>query len=346
MREATPEELASWGDTIIARPGEQHFWQLPEFAAMKAPAWQARYIIHSTDTGEVPCLYLVRKLPFFGEYWYAPMGPRVADENQFSSVVADLRTNSAFATVMEPTLPAYNAQAKAELCSRIQGLAPVGDVQLAAHTVLIDIRPSEEELLASFKQRTRRALKKTLKDGATVEFVTDESAFDVFWNLYATMAQRAGLDIPPRSYFEKTWRIWLEAGKGVLVLARPHPDADIAAGAFLWRDGDRALYKDGGSLRIPEANGLQYLVQWEAMRWAKEQGCTSYDMFGMPPSWLIDDETHRLHGLVQFKTGFGQPSDSMGAVVFVKSPRTYQLWERIGRRAFNAWARVRPQSFY
>jgi lipid II:glycine glycyltransferase (peptidoglycan interpeptide bridge formation enzyme) len=45
-----------------------------------------------------------------------------------------------------------------------------------------------------------------------------------------------------------------------------------------------------------------HLVQWEAMRWAKEQGCTVYDMWGAPDQF---DETDPLWGVYRFKRGYG-----------------------------------------
>lgn len=45
-----------------------------------------------------------------------------------------------------------------------------------------------------------------------------------------------------------------------------------------------------------------FLLQWTAMKDAKNYGSKYYDMYGMPPT---DDPNHPMHGLYQFKTGFG-----------------------------------------
>ena len=45
-----------------------------------------------------------------------------------------------------------------------------------------------------------------------------------------------------------------------------------------------------------------HLLQWEAMRWAQEQGCTVYDMWGAPD---VLDESDPLWGVYRFKQGFG-----------------------------------------
>jgi lipid II:glycine glycyltransferase (peptidoglycan interpeptide bridge formation enzyme) len=45
-----------------------------------------------------------------------------------------------------------------------------------------------------------------------------------------------------------------------------------------------------------------YLLQWEAMRWAIAQGCTTYDWWGAPDEL---DESDPMWGVYRFKEGFG-----------------------------------------
>ena len=45
-----------------------------------------------------------------------------------------------------------------------------------------------------------------------------------------------------------------------------------------------------------------YALQWEGIKRAKEAGCISYDLGGIPPS---DNPNHPMHGLYRVKTGFG-----------------------------------------
>jgi len=56
-----------------------------------------------------------------------------------------------------------------------------------------------------------------------------------------------------------------------------------------------------------------YIIQWEAMKWAKERGCRSYDLWGIPDMEEEDLErefqsrqSHEgLWGIYRFKRGFG-----------------------------------------
>jgi peptidoglycan pentaglycine glycine transferase (the first glycine) len=43
-------------------------------------------------------------------------------------------------------------------------------------------------------------------------------------------------------------------------------------------------------------------LQWEAIRWAKSEGATSYDFWGIPET---DDEDEAMAGVYRFKSGWG-----------------------------------------
>ena len=75
--------------------------------------------------------------------------------------------------------------------------------------------------------------------------------------------------------------------------------------------GKRAWYLYGASSNEERERMPNYAVQWEAIRWARERGCTEYDMWGIPD---VDEATleaqfqHRqdgMWGLYGFKRGFG-----------------------------------------
>ena len=64
----------------------------------------------------------------------------------------------------------------------------------------------------------------------------------------------------------------------------------------------RAWYVYGASRAVHREKMPNHLLQWEAMRWAREQGCTVYDMWGAPD---VLDESDPLWGVYRFKRGFG-----------------------------------------
>ena len=352
LREPTADELTRWDDLVRAAPAGVDPMQLAPYARVKAASWTFRQMIHSLPgVGDLPVLYLVRRVPPFGEFWYAPMGPRVTDVDQLRAICDDLRSSGAFAVILEPAIPAAGPQTRAEVVAAVPGLEEFIQLQPGASTVFIDLTPSEEDLLASFRQRARRAIRKA--GDAVVEHRTDDAALEQLWQLYVPTISdpdRANMVLRPKEYYLDAWRLYRDLGQGHVMLAYSSPEqqakGEPEAGIYLWQHGDLGYYRDGGSLRTPAANGLQYRVQWEAMRWCKEQGATTYDMFGAPPSWLVDDESHQMHGLVQFKTAFGQISDTIGTVRLVLDPRRTKAWDGLGLRVYRRLTRRKNPHFY
>ena len=72
------------------------------------------------------------------------------------------------------------------------------------------------------------------------------------------------------------------------------PDGVGLATLFLLRVGDRVIEPYGGMTEAGAECRANYLLKWEAIRTSREQGATSYDMWGL---------SHE--GIEHFKTGFG-----------------------------------------
>jgi lipid II:glycine glycyltransferase (peptidoglycan interpeptide bridge formation enzyme) len=61
-----------------------------------------------------------------------------------------------------------------------------------------------------------------------------------------------------------------------------------------------------------------YLLQWEAMRLAKQLGCHTYDMWGAPE---VFDESDSMWGVFRFKQGFnGVTTRTLGAWDYTTDP--------------------------
>lgn len=82
-----------------------------------------------------------------------------------------------------------------------------------------------------------------------------------------------------------------------------------------------------------------YLLQWEAMRWAKEQGCREYDLWGVPDTdeetleTGFSDRSDGLWGVYRFKRGFGGTlMRSAGAWDHPYIPLIYPFYRRWSQR--------------
>ncbi|HDD62427.1 MAG TPA: peptidoglycan bridge formation glycyltransferase FemA/FemB family protein, partial [Chloroflexi bacterium] len=105
------------------------------------------------------------------------------------------------------------------------------------------------------------------------------------------------------------------------------------AGAVIFRFADRAWYLHGMSLPEHSEKMAPHLIQWEAMRWAKSQGCTVYDMWGAPD---VFDESDSMWGVYRFKRGYGgELVRTMGAWDYPAKPFFYHLYTRWVPRVLN-----------
>ena len=103
--------------------------------------------------------------------------------------------------------------------------------------------------------------------------------------------------------------------------------------------GRRAWYLYGASSERGQGAHAAYLIQWAAMRWARERGCAVYDMWGAPndPS----DKDDPLAGVYYFKRGFGgRHVRWVGAYDAVLVPPLYGLWNEARPRVLEGWRRV------
>jgi lipid II:glycine glycyltransferase (peptidoglycan interpeptide bridge formation enzyme) len=160
-----------------------------------------------------------------------------------------------------------------------------------------------------------------------------------FYSLYEETGRRDGFLIRPYGYYRTTWSTFLHAAAepanpagGALLLAEHCDESLPLAGLFLLRYGARAWYFYGASSEHRRRDMPNYLLQWEAMRWAIAQGCTVYDWWGAPDH--LDDLDDDLQGVWQFKQGFGAHFvANVGAWDYPVYPRLYRLYTETTPRA-------------
>lgn len=176
----------------------------------------------------------------------------------------------------------------------------------------IDLTKSEDEILALMKSKWRYNIRLAEKKGVLIEKVNGNDInlsnfLDTFYDLYKTTAERDGIAIHSKSYYEdliKKSSEEIDLGKDVpeisLYIAK-HEEDNLAAIITLFSKTE-SIYLYGCSSNVKRNLMPAYLLQWTAMQDAKKYGSQYYDMYGMPPT---DDENHPMHGLYLFKTGFG-----------------------------------------
>jgi lipid II:glycine glycyltransferase (peptidoglycan interpeptide bridge formation enzyme) len=291
------------------------------------------------------------RLPF--SILYVPKGP-VLDFNHAAlrrAVVAGLerlahRERAIFVKIdpdvvlswgMEPERPSpTGASFREELLAR--GWRFSRDQVQFRNTFELDLERPEEELLAAMKQKTRYNIRLAARKGITVRQGTPAD-FPAIFALYRETAARDGFTIRPEVYYLDAWRAFYEAGFGQPLLAEHEGEA--VAAVIVVAYGTRAIYMYGASSERERQRMPNHLLQWEAIRWAKSQGCRIYDFWGAPDEFV---ETDRLWGVWKFKEGFGgQVVRHIGAWDYPARPFWYWLYTAVMPR-YLAMSRRQDQS--
>ncbi len=347
--EALPSPAPADWDRFVAAHPAGHLLQLCAWGALKARfGWADERVGLVEDGGLVAgAQVLYRRLPpGLGCLAYVPRGPLVdwADAEQTAALLAALdraaRSRSALALTVEPDLPDEPAHRE-----RLRALgfrpSPLGSVQ-PRRTLVVDIAPAEEAILAAMKSKTRYNVRLAARRGVTVRR-GEESDLPAFYALIAATATRDGFGIHPPAYYEAAYRLLAPQGRVQLLLAEV--EGQPVAAVMVFALPPRSWYFYGASGNAQREKMPTYLLQWEAMRWAREQGCTSYDLWGVPDADADELEsgfTTRRDGLwpvYRFKRGFGgRLMRSVGAWDRVYAPLRYRLLVS-GYSILAAWRR-------
>jgi len=199
------------------------------------------------------------------------------------------------------------------------------------NTFLIDLRQEEDQLMNRMKSKTRYNIRLASRKGITIRYGEDAD-LEYLYNMYADTSLRGGFTIRGEEYYNYLWQTFLgeDLDSEIDAIAQPiiaEFDGKPVAAAVMFRFGGRAWYLHGMSLPEHSDKMATYLIQWEGMRWAKENGCVSYDMWGAPDQFNSDDS---MWGVYRFKRGFGgEVTRTIGAWDFPVKPILYQAYTRV-----------------
>ena len=297
-----------------------------------------------------------RHLGINANLMYAPRGPLLdwSDGNLRERVLRDLRTLANKSGVLfikiDPEVPSGHGIPDA-LDARPDQVGTEVSRWLPAHgwrysneqiqlrnTVLLDLTCSEDDLIGSFKQKTRYNIRLATKKGTAVRSGTLDDV-NMLYQMYAGTSARDGFVIREADYYLDLWRSFMNAGVAQPLIAEV--EGEPAAAAIIFSFGDRAFYLYGMSRNVHREKMPNYLLQWEAIRWAKSQGCRSYDMWGAPEVFAESDE---MWGVWRFKSGFrGEVLRTIGAWDLPIHRIGYKIYTSVTPRILGImrWRRMR-----
>ncbi len=325
-------KFTTWDQFITRRHG--HLLQTEAWGELKS---RFGWIPHRLRLGDAAAQILFRRLPLGFTVAYIPKGPVIDWNNPpqrqklLAAIHAEAQKRRAVFLKVEPDVDLSNVETLQHL--KGMGFTPADTIQPQTSLVL-DISGDEESILAAMKQKTRYNIRLAGKKGVSVrEGRADE--VKIFYDLSQITAQRDGFGVHSLAYYQSAYRLFAP-DRCALLLAEF--EGEPLSAVMVFRQGAAAYYFYGASSNRHRNRMPNYLVQWAAIQWAKQQGCTRYDLWGIPdaaPETLEAEFKNRsdgLWGVYRFKRGFGgRYAQSVGAFDFVYNLLLYRLYKLLRR---------------
>ena len=193
---------------------------------------------------------------------------------------------------------------------------------------VIDLAGDEEALWSDLRKKWRQYVNKARANGVTVVELPGDP-IPPFYAIYRETAARAGFLIRVERAYRDVYAAFGPAGRARILFA-VGPDGTPLASLFLVRCGRRVVEPYGGMTVAGADLRANYLLKWEAIRRAREEGAAAYDLWGLAHP-----------GIAHFKAGFGgREVRYVGGWDLVLDPVGRRVYDR-AQEARVRWARSR-----
>jgi lipid II:glycine glycyltransferase (peptidoglycan interpeptide bridge formation enzyme) len=331
-----PPALREQWDTFVASHVNGHFLQSWGWGELKRLAgWHPlRLALWDGETLVAVAQVLRKTAPsmplFLGHLAYIPKGPvidwqqPVLYETFLALLDTYLRRQGAVALRWEPKVDVETVEGQMlqqHLLDR--GIPAVPSIQ-PLRTIVLDLEPTEEQLLAQMKEKWRYNIRLGMRKGVTVRVAESSEDVRSWYKLLQATGERDQFGLHDEAYYQLVWETF--APRDTLRLLLAEHDGMLLAGIFVAVLGRQAIYLYGASGNEQRQLMPNYVLQWEAIRWAKQRGVQLYDFWGIP---VTDSEDEAMSGVYRFKRGWGgRTIRYLGGYEHVYRPMTMRLARR------------------
>jgi len=333
VREATTTDKDRWNHFVANNETGSFLqsWDWADFyATQKDKVW--RLIVEDGEKWLATVFLFRSKLKLGQSILYASRGPVISDkfENEKARIMELIvRTVDALAArsgALHFQVDPYSSDKSwCAVFDRLGFVKAEKDSQ-PRHTLILDIREPEEKLLAEMHQKTRYNINLAAKKG--VEIIVDNAAYKEFHELLKKTVDRQGIILYSADYFKKLLslpfvKLYLAKYQGKIVAANI---------MIFWNH--IATYLFGASDYEFRNLMAPHLLQWRAMKDAKDAGMWFYDFWGAAPRDAAGREAN-WSGFTKFKMGFSpeaEIAEYLGTYEKVYSPVRLRLYRFLQQR--------------
>jgi lipid II:glycine glycyltransferase (peptidoglycan interpeptide bridge formation enzyme) len=300
--------------------------QSPEWTKVKSNWKNEIVIIEDQDKNIKGSMsILIRKIPFFKyTIMYSPRGPVCDwdDKETFKDLLDGAKQlakkYNSYVLKIDPDIGKENekfGQIVRELGFKVKNDSKNFEGIQPRFVFRLDIKDkTEEEIMAGFHHKTRYNIRLAERKGVTVK-LGDRKDLSQFHKVMQETGVRDEFVIRSLEYFEKMYDCL--APEHLRLYLAYHEDK-LIAGTIAILYGDKVWYLYGASSNEYRNVMPNYLLQWEMIKWAVENGCHIYDFRGVSGDL---DESNPLYGLYKFKKGFnGDFTEFIGELDLIFSP--------------------------
>lgn len=175
--------------------------------------------------------------------------------------------------------------------------APASSIYFV-HT--LELSADEVGVSARFKPNVRRNIRKSKKEGVTVELTHSLRSMAAYYRLHCVTRRHHGLPPQPWLFFKKMHEHIIGPGKGFIALAEF--ENRWIAGAVFMQHRDQVIYKYGASDIRFQRLRPNNLLMWEALRWCCRNNIRRFSFGRTDP---------KNEGLLHYKRGWGAVEDQL-----------------------------------
>lgn len=192
-----------------------------------------------------------------------------------------------------------------------------------AYNFVLDIRPSENDLLRTMHHKTRYNIRVAQRHGVVVAEESNQQSFEEYLTLLSETTERQQFFAHNELYHRNMWKHLSATGMAKLFTARVR--GALAAAWVIFTLHDTLYYPYGASGREYRETMAPNLLLWEIVRWGKTHGFSFFDLWGaLGPN---PDPADPWYGFHRFKEGYRpQLVEYAGSFDLVIHPTLYKLY--------------------
>ncbi|CTQ34804.1 lipid II:glycine glycyltransferase FemX [Jannaschia rubra] len=297
-------------DAVVRTWPSASIAQAPVWPALAAPSrlQSYRFFVCTDAAGEVlssGCIRLAHLYPgrFAAAFRRGPCTRTPEDLARVMPALEEaLRRMGAVSVAVNP----HWEDAAAETCEKV--LAGCGYARVPPHeqtlptaTALIDVTPSEADLLAGFSQRRRRDLRASGDKAVEVRPVATRAEAEDLSAIMREMAATTGMEIDRQHDFAAHFDV-IAARPDLGRINAAFTGGTLLGGSVTYREGRRAYALLVATSPAMRGGGRSTALYWQNILDAKRLGCSELDLVGYPDPRLA--EAGQAVGRQEFKESF------------------------------------------